>query len=84
MYAVTLVLAFSIIIPSTLTASTVFENSDSERLRYFEFADDGQQQQQQQQPLPDYGGDSLFRQVIVVPRKSRKSLKAFKEIKILQ
>lgn len=79
MCTIALLLTFSIIIPATLGASTVFENSDSEGLRYFEFpdADGGQQQQQQQQPPPDYGveagGDPLFRQgitngtVVIVP-----------------
>lgn len=92
MYSPTLLLAFSMI-PSTLTASTVFENSDSERLRYFEFPDgDGQQQQQQQQP-PDYGvgdgGDPLFRQgitngtVVIVPSKLIKVFKAHSSLLIL-
>lgn len=57
----------------------MFENSDSEGLRYFEFPDDNSQQgQQQQQAPPDYvqpDGDPLFRQgitngtVIIVPSK---------------
>lgn len=71
MFANTLILAFSIImiISSILAASTVFENSNSEQLRYFEFADGDEPQQQ---PPPGTSSDPLFRQVIVVPSKSRK------------
>lgn len=84
MYTIAVLLAFSTIISSTLSVSTVFENSDSEKLRYFEFPDnDGQQPDQQQpeqqqfQPNYDanYEGDPLARQgilngtVVIVPSK---------------
>lgn len=79
MFSITLTLAMIIYVTSA--ASTVSENSEnSERLRYFEFADDnGQPQQQQPQPPPDYGGgDNLFRQVIVVPSKFNNGLSSKK------